>query len=143
MFFFSFSFYSFFEILCCNYIFTENSVKWQLQHTGCDSDTVTPLLQQYCNKGVTVSISHPVIDRGTWTWTDQTDQGQENMVETELSIWTKCKDSWQLESYVIQFFSRYVLGNYVTLYYIDNIRLQARRGRRFNQMSTKLHGASS
>ena len=32
----------------------------QSLHTGCDSDTVAPLLQYDCSKGVTVSLSHPV-----------------------------------------------------------------------------------
>ena len=38
-----------------------------MNYTGCDSDTVTPLVQYYCSKGVTVSLSHPVnIDKHTF-----------------------------------------------------------------------------
>ena len=32
-----------------------------MDSTGCGSVTVTPLLQNYCIKGVTVTLPHPVV----------------------------------------------------------------------------------
>ena len=41
--------------------FTIHYFEIQCINTGCGSVTVTPLLQYYCNKGVTVTLPHPVV----------------------------------------------------------------------------------